>query len=195
VIGTVVISQNSQLFMKNNLDLIRRINSITNLSYISSDESVSGRISLWKDAIRLISTSPMGKGFLYFVDRHYAIQLDKWPVYVIRGLNTHNEFLLIALGAGWLGIIGYIAFFISLSRKMLFLAAKKNQKVALFAIVGMSLISTFLVDGMADTFSNRKGALSCSPLFWLNMALISGVAYLGNRSDRMIQENVPKEDQ
>jgi hypothetical protein len=47
---------------------------------------------------------------------------------------------------------------------------------------------------MADTFSNRKGAFSSSPLFWVSLALITGIAYLAHRSEKLIRDDEPKVD-
>jgi O-antigen ligase len=154
-----------------NVDLSRRVESVLNFSRVLEEDSFLYRISLWKGAIAVIAQSPLGKGYLYFLE-HHVLKNPYTGIYV--GYNVHNEFLSVALGTGWVGFIAIVLFLIGFVSRHVKYSLYAQRSVRAMAAAGLSLITVFIVDSMFDTFSTNYGALSSTHLFWFSAGIVIG---------------------
>jgi len=154
-----------------NVDLSRRVESVLYFSRVLEEETLLERISLWKSAIAVIAQSPLGMGFLYFLE-HHTVQHPYFGRQMSS--NTHNEFLLVGLGTGWMGFIAIVLFLIGFVSRHVKYSLHGQRSVRAMAAAGLSLITVFIVDGMFATFSTNFGGLSGAPLFWFSAGIVIG---------------------
>lgn len=153
------------------VELTRRIESLTSVSTLAEEASVERRLTLWGEAAALVAETPGGVGYLPFVAEH-GYWSESTGVY--RGHNTHNEFLLVGLGAGWVGLAALVLFLLTVLRWFLRRLKRGSAGSRYLAAAGLSLLAIFVTNAMFDTYSNNSGAFSSLPLFWLGLGLLVG---------------------
>ena len=115
------------------------------------DETFQGRIELWKYALDLGMSKPLGSGFFADFDP--------------TGMrNPHNLYLWLLLGAGW---IGAAAFFTALGSICSILGAglkRAPQELVVVNIAALTVLAALAVAGLTSVLFGRVAHVTC---FWL----------------------------
>lgn len=144
--------------LHNNDRLNHRLSLALSVEDVLRDESLVTRLYLWNEAIQIAQKSPLGNGYMYFVSRYGKIG----EFGVEKGWNTHNEFLLQLVGAGWIH-------FIILLWGLFFLLKtvwRYSRKVSI-ALIILLFCSWFF-----DTASNNPGSINSFYIYYMCIALI-----------------------
>lgn len=119
-----------------------------------SDKSLFIRYTMWNYAISDILQNPLGYGYSNFVATHYEIN----PMLGKRGFNTHNEWLLQALGVGWLGVVLFGVIMFKTFKRIIAHTSFKQT---------FPFIVAFLFSSMFETYSNSPLSVNIYPTFFL----------------------------
>lgn len=126
----------------------------------------SGRLTLWTQAVNLISSSPViGHGIGEFTEYAFLFHTREG---VLKGFSPHNGYLLLALRGG---ILGLTLYFLSIVNLLKVAKTKWNSRVEVrilyFTILGFLIACIFesefysfpflLVCGYLYTFRDRRG--------------------------------------
>lgn len=159
-----------------NADLERRIDSLLNPSELQYDDSLAVRETLWGEAFEQILRHPLGTGFLDFVEQHEGITDSG----IVRNYNTHNEFLLMGLGTGWIGLILYLLYGIRMYVFLLNQCFHKLPGAVPEGAIGLAFLTNLIICYFFDTASNHPNSLTSAPLFTVTSLLfLLGAKRLG----------------
>lgn len=110
-----------------------------NFQYLFKDISLTTRFLIWKDVIPLAARNPLGIGYVTY--QH----MNPW------GYSPHNEWLAVALGAGWVGLLGYVLFWIRFAAMMSTALLRKSQGEAHTVIViGTGVALAAMINFLGD---------------------------------------------
>jgi hypothetical protein len=137
-----------------NSKTMSRIDTLTEIDSIKSDESFATRVFLWSRALEISKNMPLGYGYSNFHKENQEFH----AILGYRGLNTHNEFLLILIGSGWIGLLITGIFYYKL-----LLSTIKNSGYTVFLIVS----TVILITGFFETYSNNIGSINITPILIL----------------------------
>lgn len=159
--------------LQSNNELRERLVSLPNTFLtISQDKTMSVRMSLWADALKDAQTHPFGIGFGLFSRQH--------------GLTTHNEYLNILLGGGY---IGFVLFLIFLGGNIIAIAYKamhaRKQAHAVIAGTVLPLILLATIVGLTETWSEAN--MVTTVIFWESLIIGAAISLPQRLYNRHLQ--------
>ena len=142
--------------------------------------SLSGRIEVWKAAVRLIFST------------HFKIRFGVTPAAIDRWLaktltngakppHAHNIVLQVGCGTGVPGMLAFVLFLIGLIRRCLVLVFKKAEKLPAYFWIIPAIIMAILVIEMAEAMTFAMVRLNLAALYmlagccaWMDRAIMDG---------------------
>jgi hypothetical protein len=139
---------------------------LTSLLQLTADSSLISRAFLWNVGVQDILRRPTGYGFVRFLP-----SLPEYP---------HSQYILVALGTGVIGLVGYVTFCLGL----LFMSARGatalDHPSAASCRSGVGAISAFLIAAVADNVALTPFVQSAS---WALFGVVCA-AYLNGENTR-----------
>ena len=158
-----------------NHDLHRRIESLISFEGALEDDSLSTRIFLWGQAWEFFKINPLGSGYFTFLN---DVQILTKTSDGIKAANTHNELLLIGLGTGWIGLLGWSLGLCQQFQRFATAARAKVVEIHTEGTIGLGCMAVILIGFMFDTASNHADSLSAMPAVFFLLALSCKATFL-----------------
>ncbi len=135
-------------------------------------ETGSGRVPVWKGALRLIGKQPLlGYGFgsvETLFHKGYFPEIREF-----QGAHVHNSYLEELVNLGWLGAlpIFFSLFYVLFQGAFVIIRANRNTPEFRFFVALYAILVVGVISGTFESWFTSVGSIFCFP-YWLSVALL-----------------------